>query len=158
LAKLTHLDASGHAKMVDVTHKTKTERIAVASGRIDMRPETLQLIQEESLPKGDVLAAARIAGILAAKRTADLIPLCHPLPLTAVTVDLECDPNSNAVCVTATCKTSDKTGVEMEALAAVSIASLTLYDMCKAVDRDMRITEVRLLHKSGGRSGEYNSD
>jgi len=157
MAELTHLDSKGRARMVDVSAKDVTVRLAIASGRVTMRPETLRLIAAGSAPKGDVLAAARLAGIMAAKRTADLVPLCHPLPLDSITVDLECDESQSAVAITARCKTTGRTGVEMEALTAVTVAALTVYDMCKAVDRAMVIGEVRLLHKSGGRSGTYDA-
>ena len=156
MAELTHLDSKGRARMVDVSAKDVTVRLAIASGRVTMRPETLRLIADGSAPKGDVLAAARLAGIMAAKRTADLVPLCHPLPLDSITVELECDEAQSAVAITASCKTTGRTGVEMEALTAVTVAALTVYDMCKAVDRAMVIGEVRLLHKSGGRSGTYD--
>jgi len=155
--KLTHLDAQGHARMVDVGHKPPTVREAVAAGRVVMRPETLALIQEGGIAKGDVLAVARIAGIQAAKQTASLIPLCHPLALTYVGVDFtfaEGDSEA-AVEITATARTTGPTGVEMEALTAVSVAALTIYDMCKAVERGMRIEGIRLLRKSGGRSGTW---
>ena len=152
---LTHLDSSGHARMVDVSGKDETFRKAVAAADVHMHPSTLELIVSGSLPKGDVLATARIAGIMAAKKTADIIPLCHPLRLTSVTVDLVA--SDDKIEITATVTTKDATGVEMEALTAVSAAALTLYDMCKAVDRGMRIDNTRLRHKSGGRSGEYNA-
>ena len=151
----THFDAQGNAIMVDVSDKDVTERVAVAKGSVLMQPETLRLIQGGAMKKGDVLAVAQLAGIMAAKRTPDLIPLCHPLALTSVSVDLSCDPGRNAVDVTATCKLKGRTGVEMEALTAVSVATLTVYDMCKAVDKGMRITDIRLMHKSGGKSGTY---
>ena len=157
MAELTHLDSKGRARMVDVSAKDVTERLAIASGLVTMRPETLRLIADGSAPKGDVLAAARLAGIMGAKRTADLVPLCHPLPLDSITVELECDEAQSAVAITASCKTTGRTGVEMEALTAVTVAALTVYDMCKAVDRAMVIGEVRLLHKSGGRSGTYDA-
>jgi cyclic pyranopterin phosphate synthase len=157
MAELTHLDSKGRARMVDVSAKDVTVRLAIASGRVTMQPETLRLIADGSAPKGDVLAAARLAGIMAAKRTADLVPLCHPLPLDSITVELECDEAQSAVAITASCKTTGRTGVEMEALTAVTVAALTVYDMCKAVDRAMVIGEVRLLHKSGGRSGTYDA-
>jgi cyclic pyranopterin phosphate synthase len=157
MAELTHLDSKGRARMVDVSAKDVTVRLAIASGRVTMRPETLRLIAAGSAPKGDVLAAARLAGIMAAKRTADLVPLCHPLPLDSITVELECDEAQSAVAITASCKTTGRTGVEMEALTAVTVAALTVYDMCKAVDRAMVIGEVCLLHKSGGRSGTYDA-
>jgi cyclic pyranopterin monophosphate synthase len=151
---LTHLDAEGHARMVDVGSKDETQREAVARGVVLMRPETLQKIVEGGIPKGDVLAVARIAGIMAAKRTPDLIPLCHPLLLTHVAVDLTPDLATSAMHIQATVRTTGKTGVEMEALTAVSAAALTIYDMCKAVDRAMRISDIRLAQKRGGRSGE----
>lgn len=153
---LTHLDSSGHARMVDVSDKNETFRKAIAAAEVHMRPRTLALIMSGSMPKGDVLATARIAGIMAAKKTADIIPLCHPLRLTSVSVELV--PVDDKIEITATVTTKDATGVEMEALTAVSVAALTLYDMCKAVDRGMRIDKTRLQHKSGGRSGDYNAD
>ena len=156
-SKLTHLDESGRADMVDVAAKPDTERMAVAEGRVIMQPETLRLIQEGALKKGDVLTVARIAGIMGAKRTSDLIPLCHPLPLTKIGVDLELDEAANAVKITATARTVGKTGVEMEALTAVSITALTIYDMAKAVDREMQISGVRLLEKRGGVHGDYRA-
>jgi cyclic pyranopterin phosphate synthase len=157
MSDLTHLDAQGRARMVDVGGKDETERVAVASGQIFMQTKTLQLIVAGGLPKGDVLAAARIAGIMAAKRTPDLIPLCHPLALSAVEVDLRCDTASSSVEITATARIRGRTGVEMEALTAVSVAALTIYDMCKSVDRGMRIGEIHLIHKSGGKSGTYEA-
>jgi cyclic pyranopterin monophosphate synthase len=155
MAELTHFDADGRARMVDVAAKTPSERIAIASGRVVMAAATLGLIQAGKIGKGDVLGVARLAGIMAAKRTSDLIPLCHPLALTSVTLDLDCDPAGPAVLIRATCKLVGRTGVEMEALTAVSVAALTIYDMCKAVDRAMRIEDVHLVHKSGGKSGTY---
>ncbi len=155
MPEFTHFDAQGNAIMVDVSDKDVTERVAVAKGSVLMQPETLRLIQGGGMKKGDVLAVAQLAGIMAAKRTPDLIPLCHPLALTSVSVDLSCDADRNAVDVTATCKLKGRTGVEMEALTAVSVATLTVYDMCKAVDKGMRITDIRLMHKSGGKSGTY---
>ena len=157
MSGLTHLDEQGRAQMVDVSAKDETERVAVAAGTVLMEPATLDLILAGGVPKGDVLAAARIAGIMAAKRTPDLIPLCHPLALTSVTVELACDRQRSAIEITATCRLKGRTGVEMEALTAVSVAALTVYDMCKAVDRGMRITDLRLLHKSGGKSGTYEA-
>jgi len=157
MSGLTHLDADGRARMVDVSDKESTTRMATARGSVLMQPETLALIQSGGVPKGDVLAVARIAGIMAAKKTADLIPLCHPLALTSVTVELTPDPSRNAVDIAATCKLTGKTGVEMEALTAVSVAALTVYDMCKAVDRGMRIGDIRLTHKSGGKSGTFEA-
>lgn len=153
--RLTHLDDQGRARMVDVGGKEVTEREAVARGRVLMRPETLEQIAAGTLPKGDVLAVARIAGIMAAKRTAELIPLCHPLPLTSVAVDLRPEPQHSALAIEATVRCSGRTGVEMEALTAVSVAALTIYDMCKAIDRAMRITDIRLARKTGGKSGDY---
>lgn len=155
MSELTHFDADGNAVMVDVSEKETTERVAIAKGSVVMLPETLELIAEGSVKKGDVLTVAQLAGIMGAKRTADLIPLCHPLMLTSVKLELSLDSARSAVDVTARCKVSGQTGVEMEALTAVSVACLTVYDMCKAADRGMRITEVRLLHKSGGKSGVY---
>lgn len=152
---LSHIDAAGNAVMVDVTAKDVTLRIATAEGRILMAAATLELIEARGFKKGDVLGVAQLAGIMGAKRTADLIPLCHPLPLTGVTVELEPQPEQGCVVVRATCKVTGRTGVEMEALTAVSVAALTVYDMCKAVDRGMRITDVHLVHKEGGRSGEF---
>jgi len=154
--RLTHLDDEGRARMVDVGDKDVTERVAVAEGTVTMRPETLAMIVEGQVPKGDVLAVARVAGIMAAKRTPDLIPLCHPLSLSSVVVDLEPDSAASAVRIRATCKLKGRTGVEMEALTAVGVAGLTIYDMCKAVDRDMVIGDMRLIHKSGGKSGTYD--
>ncbi len=154
MGKLSHLDESGRARMVDVTDKDDTLREAVAKGSVRMKPETLALIQSGGVPKGDVLAVAQVAGVMAAKRVPDLIPMCHPLLLTAIDVRLEPDEKESAVQITATVRTTGKTGVEMEALTAVSVAALTIYDMCKAVDRGMRIEGVRLVRKSGGKSGE----
>ena len=155
MSELTHLDAAGRARMVDVSGKDVTDRVAVARGAIVMQPETLARIVGGALPKGDVLAAARLAGIMAAKRTAELIPLCHPLPLAAVEIDLTPDPGGTRLEVAATVRSSGRTGVEMEALTAVSVALLTLYDMAKSIDRGMRLTDIRLVHKSGGKSGTY---
>ena len=143
--------------MVDVTDKEVSERSATASAAVIMLPETLRLIRDGGIKKGDVLSVARLAGIMGAKRTPDLIPLCHPLGLTSVEVDLSCDDTRNAVDITATCRVTGKTGVEMEALTAASVAALTVYDMCKAVDRGMTITDVRLTHKTGGKSGTYRA-
>ena len=151
---LSHLDAAGAARMVDVSDKSETARTATAEAIVRMRPETLALIQQGGMPKGDVLATARIAGIMAAKRTPDLIPLCHPLPITGVTLDLE-PSRDDALVIRATVKTTGKTGVEMEALTAASIAALTVYDMCKAVEKGMRIESVRLIEKHGGKSGDW---
>jgi cyclic pyranopterin phosphate synthase len=155
--KINHFDQDGKAIMVDVSDKGETDRIAVAGASVLMKPETLALIMAGGVKKGDVLAVARLAGIMAAKRTPDLIPLCHPIALTSVALDLACDPARNAVDITATCKLRGRTGVEMEALTAVSVAALTVYDMCKAVDRGMVISDIRLLHKSGGKSGDYEA-
>lgn len=154
---LTHLNAAGEAHMVDVSAKADTSRMASAGARVRMQRDTLQLIVSGQAKKGDVLATARIAGIMAAKRTHDLIPLCHPLALSQVTVELTPNEAESSIDIVATCKLSGKTGVEMEALTAASVAALTVYDMAKAVDRGMQITDVRLLHKSGGKSGEYNA-
>jgi cyclic pyranopterin phosphate synthase len=152
---LSHFDAAGNAVMVDVTGKEVSARVATASGRVLMQPATLALIERRKLEKGDVLTIAQLAGIMGAKRTPDLIPLCHPLPLTSVQVELACCHEPPSVEITATCRLAGRTGVEMEALTAVSVAALTVYDMCKAVDRGMRITDIRLRHKAGGRSGTY---
>jgi cyclic pyranopterin monophosphate synthase len=157
MARLTHFDAQGKAAMVDVSAKAETERVATAKGSVIMQPETLALIAAGEMKKGDVLAVARLAGIMAAKRTPDLVPLCHPLALTAIAVDLAIDSKRNAVDIEATCKLIGRTGVEMEALTAVSVAALTVYDMCKAVDRAMIITDIRLTHKRGGKSGRYEA-
>jgi len=151
---LTHLDEQGRARMVDVTDKTPTAREALAAGEVVMHPETLALIQSGGLPKGDVLAVARVAGIMAAKRTPELIPLCHPLPLTSVEIEFGPDEAAHAVRIRARVKCTGVTGVEMEALTAVSVAALTIYDTCKAVDRGMHIGNIRLLRKRGGKSGE----
>jgi len=155
---LTHLDAAGHARMVDVTEKSVTQREATAEAVVSMLPATLQLIVSGGHKKGDVLAVARIAGIQAAKKCSDLIPLCHPLLLTSVKVDCEPDLERNCVRIVATCKLAGQTGVEMEALTAASIAALTIYDMCKAVDRGMSIQQVRLLEKHGGKSGNWRAE
>ncbi len=157
MSGFTHFDAEGKAVMVDVSDKADTVRTATAAATVLMQPETLALIMQGGVKKGDVLSVARLAGIMGAKRTPDLIPLCHPLMLTSVKVDLTCDPTRNAVDVTATCKLKGQTGVEMEALTAVTVAALTVYDMCKAVDRGMTVTDVRLLHKAGGKSGEWGA-
>jgi molybdenum cofactor biosynthesis protein MoaC len=154
----THLDPEGRARMVDISDKRETERVAVAGARVMMRPETLERIRSGDVAKGDVLAVARLAGIMAAKRTAELIPLCHPLALTSVEVDLECNPERSAVEITATCKLRGRTGVEMEALTAASVAALTVYDMCKAVERGIVLTDLRLLRKSGGKSGNWEAE
>ncbi len=157
MSRLTHFDAEGRAVMVDVSAKDETDRVATARGSVRMSAETLARIMDRAVEKGDVLAIARLAGIMASKRTADLIPLCHPIPLNSVTVDLACVPESSTVEITATCRTKGRTGVEMEAMTAVCVAALTVYDMCKAADRGMVIGDVRLIHKSGGKSGTYES-
>ncbi len=158
MAGLTHLDADGRAAMVDVSEKPVTERVATAKGSVLMQPATVRMILEGGVKKGDVLTVARLAGIMGAKKTPDLIPLCHPLALTAVTCELTVDPDRNAVDITAGCRVEGRTGVEMEAMTAVAIAALTVYDMCKAVDRSMRLTDIRLVHKSGGKSGRYDAE
>ncbi|RUS60044.1 cyclic pyranopterin monophosphate synthase MoaC [Pseudorhodobacter sp. E13] len=154
---LTHFDAAGHAHMVDVSAKPVTARIAVACGSVKMAPETLAMITDGRAAKGDVLGVARLAGIMGAKKTADLIPLCHPLPITKVAIDLRADPGLPGIVIEATVKTGGQTGVEMEALTAVSVAALTIYDMVKAVDKAMEITAVKLLLKEGGKSGRYEA-
>ncbi|RMF34195.1 MAG: cyclic pyranopterin monophosphate synthase MoaC [Alphaproteobacteria bacterium] len=154
--KLTHFDAGGAAHMVDVSDKPVTARTATARGAVEMAPETLAIIREGRAKKGDVLAVARLAGIMAAKKTADLIPLCHPLPLTKVSLDLDC--TDTRVEIAATVSTTGRTGVEMEALTAVSAAALTVYDMVKAVDKAMRLTDIRLVFKDGGRSGRFEAE
>lgn len=153
--RLTHIDEQGAAHMVDVSGKADTDRQAIATGRIDMREEAACAILEGSVKKGDVLAVARVAGIMAAKRTSDLIPLCHPLPITKVTIDLQ--PDAEGVTATATVRTRGQTGVEMEALTAVSTALLTIYDMAKALDKAMIIRDIRLLEKTGGKSGDWHA-
>ena len=155
MTELTHLDGEGHAHMVDVGGKAESMREAVARGAVRMQPATLRKIVDGAMPKGDVLAVARVAGIMAAKRTWELIPLCHPLQLTHVSVELEPNAAGDMLLIAATVRTTGKTGVEMEALTAVSVAALTIYDMCKAIDRGMQITDLRLAEKRGGRSGEY---
>ena len=157
MSTLTHFDAAGNAVMVDVGSKPETARAATARVSVKMRPETLRMIVQGQAKKGDVFAVARLAGIMGAKRTADLIPLCHPLPITAVTVDLAPE-GEDTVAITATVKTTGRTGVEMEALTAASIAALTVYDMCKAVDRGMRVEGLRVVEKSGGASGQFRQD
>jgi cyclic pyranopterin phosphate synthase len=158
VADLTHFDAQGKAHMVDVVAKPETHRVAVAAGTIAMLPQTLQKILDGSAAKGDVLGVARIAAIQGAKRTSDLIPLCHPLALTRVTVEFEVDSDASRVRCTATAETIGRTGVEMEALTAATVGLLTIYDMCKAVDRGMRIEDVRLIEKRGGKSGTWHAD
>lgn len=159
--KLSHIDAGGNAVMVDISAKAETARIAIAKARVLMSSETARLIAKRGHKKGDVLGIAQLAGIMGAKKTPDLIPLCHPLPLTSVTVDLELASDVDdvdAVDITATCKTTGKTGVEMEALTAASVAALTVFDMCKAVDKGMRITDLRVTRKEGGKSGTFVAD
>ena len=155
---LTHFDAAGRAAMVDVSAKPVSARSATARARVTMQATTLALIASGGAKKGDVLGVARLAGIMAAKRTADLIPLCHPLPIDAVSLDLAVDPAGPAVDIEATVRTTGRTGVEMEALTAASVAALTVYDMCKSADRGMRIEAVRVVHKAGGKSGEFRQD
>jgi cyclic pyranopterin monophosphate synthase len=157
MPRLTHFDAEGKAAMVDVSEKKETERVATARGAVLMQPATLALVAAGEMKKGDVLAVARLAGIMAAKRTAELIPLCHPLALTSIKVELAVDKDRNAVDIEATCKLVGRTGVEMEALTAVSVAALTVYDMCKAIDRGITITDIRLTAKRGGKSGSYEA-
>jgi cyclic pyranopterin monophosphate synthase len=155
MSEFTHLDESGRARMVDVSAKGETVRVATARGRVLMRPETLRLIQTGGVAKGDVLAIAQVAGVMGAKRTSDIIPLCHPLPITGVNLSFQLDTDRSAVEITASARIVGKTGVEMEALTAVSTAALTIYDMCKAVDKDMIIDQIRLVRKTGGKSGDY---
>jgi cyclic pyranopterin phosphate synthase len=153
--ELTHLDKEGRVRMVDVGEKSDTERVAIAQGEVRMQPETLRLIAEKGVPKGDVLAVAQTAGIMAAKRTPDLIPLCHAILLTKVDVEFRIDEEASRIEIKATARSRGKTGVEMEALTAVSVAALTIYDMAKAVEKTMRIGNVHLVYKSGGKSGEW---
>jgi cyclic pyranopterin phosphate synthase len=155
VSALTHLDESGRARMVDVSEKDVTQREATARAVVTMQPDTARLIQQGAMKKGDVLAVAQVAGVMAAKRTPDLIPLCHPLPITGVDMAFDLNVDEARLEIRATVRVTGKTGVEMEALTAVSIAALTVYDMCKAVDRGMAINEVALLHKAGGKSGEF---
>ena len=155
MAKLTHLDLQGRARMVDVTEKDVTTRVAVARGTVFMRPETLTMIMEKRVEKGDVFSVARVSGIMAAKKTPDLIPMCHPLNITSVEISLTPQQNPARVKIEAVVKVTGKTGVEMEAMTAVSVSGLTIYDMCKAVDREMSISDVRLVKKSGGKSGTF---
>ncbi|MBN42732.1 MAG: cyclic pyranopterin monophosphate synthase MoaC [Alphaproteobacteria bacterium] len=156
--KLTHIDVEGNARMVDVTDKEVTRRTATAGCQVIMKPETLSLIQDGAVKKGDVLSIARIAGIIGAKKTSELIPLCHPLLINKADVQLSIDDGASAVVIEATVRVNSQTGVEMEALTAVSVAALTVYDMVKAVDRGTQITDIRLLHKSGGKSGTYEAE
>ena len=155
MAKLSHLDAEGKARMVDVTSKDVTERVATARGAIFMRVETLDLILEKKVEKGDVFSVARVAGIMAAKKTSELIPMCHPLNLTSIAVDFTAEKNPPRIEIEATVRVSGKTGVEMEAMTAAAVAGLTIYDMCKAADREMTLGEIRLVRKSGGKSGTF---
>ena len=157
MGRLTHLDSQGKAAMVDVSDKEKSDRVATAVGSVTMAPETLAHIGEGGMTKGDLLAVARVAAVMAAKRTSELIPLCHPIALTSITVDFTFDAGRSAVDIAATCRTRDRTGVEMEALTAVSVAALTIYDMCKGVDRKVTIGPIRLSFKKGGRSGTFES-
>lgn len=151
---LTHLDSQGHARMVNVGEKPDTQRVAIARGEVHMLPETLKTIRQGNLKKGDVVTIAQLAGVMAAKKTSDLIPLCHPLPLTHIDVDIEFAPDLPGLILTATARTVGKTGVEMEALTAVSVAALTVYDMAKAIEKTMKIQNIRLIEKRGGQSGD----
>ncbi|WP_019529109.1 cyclic pyranopterin monophosphate synthase MoaC [Dasania marina] len=158
MTKLTHLNDAGQAEMVDVTAKSMTERVAVAEATVTMQPATLKLIMEGGHKKGDVFTVAKIAGVQAAKQCANLIPLCHPLMLTSIKVDLQADEANSRVIIQSRCKLAGQTGVEMEALTAASVAALTIYDMCKAVDKDMVIGDIRVLEKRGGKSGHWQAD
>ena len=158
MSELTHLDADGRARMVDVGHKAITERVAVAQGSVEMHPDTLKLIMAGNMKKGDVMTIAQLAGVIGAKKTSDLIPLCHPLPLNQVKVICTPNPDKSAIEIEAIARVSGKTGVEMEALTAVSVCALTIYDMAKAVDREMKIGDIRLAYKTGGKSGEFIAD
>ncbi len=158
MSGFSHIDAAGRASMVDVSAKPVSDRYAVAGASLLMAEETFRAIAHGETAKGDIFATARIAGILAAKRTHELIPLCHPLPLSDISVDFDVDPAGPAIHVRTACRVAGRTGVEMEALTAAAVAALTLYDMCKALDRGMRITELRLLEKAGGRSGEFRAE
>lgn len=155
MTELTHIDTDGNAVMVDIMKKSESERIAIAAGSIFMKSTTLELINKRAVKKGDVLSIAQIAGIMGSKRTPDLIPLCHPINLTSVNLILTPNINESSIRIEATCKVVGKTGVEMEALTAVTVTALTIYDMCKAADREMRISDIRLTYKAGGKSGEY---
>ena len=157
MSDLTHIDKDGNAVMVDVTAKDETVRVAKAVCSVLMSPDTVAAISDARIKKGDVLSIAQLAGIMGAKKTADLIPLCHPLSLTSSQVELAINAERNGIDIVSTCKITDRTGVEMEALTAVSVAALTVYDMCKAIDRAIRITDIRLIHKSGGKSGTYDA-
>lgn len=158
MSKFTHIDDKGRVRMVDVTDKQPSVRVAVAGAKVFMKPETLKLIGDQKIKKGNVLETARIAGIMAAKKTSELIPMCHPLSLIHVQVDFKPDESSHSIAIEASARTIDQTGVEMEALTAVSAAALTIYDMCKSYDREMTISDMRLLEKSGGKSGTYKRD
>lgn len=158
MSKLTHLDADGRARMVDVGQKAITERVAVAFGSVEMHPDTLQLIKAGNMKKGDVVTISQLAGVMGAKKTSDLIPLCHPLALNQIKVACRLNEENNCIDIEAVAKVSGKTGVEMEALTAVSVCALTIYDMAKAVDREMKIKDVRLVYKAGGKSGEYRAE
>jgi cyclic pyranopterin phosphate synthase len=158
MAKLTHFDNDGNAVMVDVSAKNNSDRKATAGATVTMQPATMQLILNNGVKKGDVLSVARLAGIMGAKKTPDLIPLCHPIALSSVKLKLTCDITKNSIEITSICKVNGPTGVEMEALTAVSVAALTVYDMCKAVDRGMQITNIRLIQKSGGKSGDWSEN
>jgi len=158
MAELSHVDEQGNVKMVDVTHKEDSQRMATATGTVFFKKETLQLIKENKLAKGEVINTAKIAGIMAAKKTSELIPLCHPLALTHISVEVNIDEAKSQIQLTATARTTDKTGVEMEAMIAVSVAALTIYDMAKAVDKEMVLGEIKLLYKSGGKSGEFKRE
>ena len=157
MSDLTHIDQDGNAVMVDVTAKDETVRVAKAACSVLMSPDTVAAISEARIKKGDVFSIAQLAGIMGVKKTADLIPLCHPLPLTSSQVELVINVERNGIDIVSTCKITGRTGVEMEALTAVSVAALTVYDMCKAIDRAIRITDIRLIHKSGGKSGTYDA-
>ncbi len=157
MSDLTHIDQDGNAVMVDVTAKDETVRVAKAACTVLMNPDTVAAISDARIKKGDVLSIAQLAGIMGSKKTADLIPLCHPLPLTSSQVELAINVERNGIDIVSTCKITGRTGVEMEALTAVSVAALTVYDMCKAIDRAIRITDIRLIHKSGGKSGTYDA-
>jgi cyclic pyranopterin phosphate synthase len=156
--RLSHIDDAGRARMVDVSDKAETLRVATAKGRVVMRPATLRLLQRGEIAKGNVLTTAQVAGTMAAKKTSELIPMCHPLLLSGIDVELTADEAGSAIEITATVRTTGKTGVEMEALTAVSVAALTVYDMCKAVDRGMRVEAIRLVRKTGGKSGDWSAE
>ena len=158
MQKLSHIDPHGRAAMVNITEKKETKRVAIAKGRIYMMPETLALIDAGGVKKGEVYSIARIAGIMAAKKTAELIPLCHPLPIQSVSIDLISNTSENCIDIQATASLYGRTGIEMEALTAVSISALVIFDRCKAVDKKMKVSDVRLIHKSGGKSGTFNAD